>query len=289
MDAAAAGRKPTELKAPWRGVDLLYASQRVDTTQIEGAEYEHCTFANVSFKDARIANGRFLDCVFVNCYFRRADLAKTQFIGCKFVDCNLRKVSISGGDFSYTEFVSCYFPFEEFRHALPSQQNLRQALAEQCAIAADGAGDAAEARKYRLTALDARREHLEAAVKGGSNWYAEHYKGFDKIPPAAELLWYWVNRILWRHGESALRLLLTASVLVFAVFPLLAYAALASQGYALGDVIWWSLGNFLSMSHLSPSDLPLDVARPVAVVEGIAGIAFAGLYVSLLVKGLMRR
>src|SRR5665647_2083162 len=100
MDAAAAGRKPTELKAPWRGVDLLYASQRLDTIQIEGAEYEHCTFANVSFKEARIANGRFLDCVFVNCYFRRADLAKTQFIGCKFVDCNLRKVSISGGDFS---------------------------------------------------------------------------------------------------------------------------------------------------------------------------------------------
>ena len=98
-----------------------------------------------------------------------------------------------------------------------------------------------------------------------------------------------MNRILWRHGESALRLLLTASVLVFAVFPLLAYTALASQGYALGDVIWWSLGNFLSMSHLSPSDLPLDVARPVAVVEAIAGIAFAGLYVSLLVKGLMRR
>lgn len=69
--------------------------------------FAHCTFANVSFKEASIANSRFEDCTFLSRYFRKTELRSVAFVGCRFDACDFPKVRISSCDFKYSQFISC--------------------------------------------------------------------------------------------------------------------------------------------------------------------------------------
>ncbi|MGH2655513.1 MAG: pentapeptide repeat-containing protein [Actinomycetota bacterium] len=88
------GRPAAPLTAPFSGQDALYAAVRLDGSTLESPDYAHCTFANVSFKEATISDGRFVDCVFLSCYLRRATLRNCSFQACKFVDCDFPRVQI---------------------------------------------------------------------------------------------------------------------------------------------------------------------------------------------------
>lgn len=288
MDALAAGRELKTLGAPWAGTDALYASARVDGQTISSGEYAHSTFSNVSFLNAKLIDTKFLDCIFVNCYFRRADLRDCTFVGCRFIECNFIKTAFKGGDYSYSVFERCFAPFSEFEYALPTRPNLKQDLARNLSLAAEQLGHSDEARRYRLAALDAQKDHLLAAVRAESEWYRTHYDVIGRLYALIRLFWYYLNNILWRHGESALRLLSMAVALVFIVFPALSY--LATQGaVSVPDLLWLSVANFLSIDRASDVD-PLSAwVRSTSAVEALLGILFAGLYVTVLVKALLRR
>ena len=48
------GRKIAKFKSPWKGKDVAFCWSRVDKHTIDGGDYKHCTFANVSFLRSRI-------------------------------------------------------------------------------------------------------------------------------------------------------------------------------------------------------------------------------------------
>ena len=117
--------------------DVVFAAVRKDGSRLEGMEFRHCTFANVSFKEATLEKCRFTDCVFLDCYFRRTKLSETAFIGCKFVGCDFPRVTIQSCDFKYSRFEGCALPFGELEHSLPREPNLREELTRGLAIASD--------------------------------------------------------------------------------------------------------------------------------------------------------
>lgn len=288
MDALAAGRKLKPLGAPWVGTDALYASARVDGQTISRGNYAHSTFSNISFLNAKLIGCKFLNCIFVNCYFRRADLRDCSFVGCRFIECNFKKTVFEGGDYGYSTFERCFAPFSEFQYALPSRPNLKQDLARNLSLAAEQLGQSDEGRRYRLVALDANKAHLFAAVRAESEWYRTHYDVIGRLYALIQLFWHYLNSLLWRHGESALRLLSVAIGLVFILFPALSY--LATQGaVSVPDLLWLSLANFLSIDRLSNVHLLSTWIRSISAVEALLGILFAGLYVTVLVKALLRR
>lgn len=135
------GRAEALLAAPYAGADLLYVAQRLDDRELENPSFEHCTFANVSFKKATITHARFLNCTFVGCYFHRARLSSCEFMGCRFIDCNFNQLGVSSCSFKYTRFSRCFIPFEELQHSLPSEPNLRRDLARNLTIEAANLGD----------------------------------------------------------------------------------------------------------------------------------------------------
>ena len=112
MDATAyvLGRDPGTLASPFHGKDKLYAADRLDGRTVDKGEYEHCTFANISFKEAALLACRFLNCAFIGCYFRRGDLRECSFVGCKFIDCEFPRVAVQGCDFRYSRFSRCVLP-----------------------------------------------------------------------------------------------------------------------------------------------------------------------------------
>jgi hypothetical protein len=294
VDAWSLGRTPSALEPPYQGQDLVIAGDRREHIVIDDAKYSHTTFVSCSFLDSEIKSGQFLDCVFVECYFRRTQFRATAFIGCKFINCNFGHVAIQSCDFKYSEFRGSAPPFSEMRHSAPPEPNLREALFSRMAMAADQAGEREEARAYRLAAISAQNEHLRAAVRSDSKWYREHYDLPRRAGALLTLFWHWFNKYLWGHGESAWRLLLSALIVVGAVFPLLFFFAregLSDPAGALatGDYFWLSLSNFLLLDRLSEIGLVSTTSRALAAVQALSGIVFAGLYVTLLVKALLRR
>lgn len=290
MDALIAGRVPTK----WAGVgqeasDVVIASERLEVHgMVTGRTFSHSTFVNVSFLNTAVKDSQFLDCTFIHCYFRGAKFEGSSFVGCKFIDSNFHKAKVSGCNFRYATFQRSVVPYSELRFSAPSEPNLRQQLFADLSRAALGVGDDDNARRYRIAAIEARNEHLWAAVKNESTWYKEHFPLERRIGAVLELLWHFINKFLWRHGESTPRLIVAALVVSLVVFPSL-FAIKRPSDVSLGDLVWLSLSNVLSLDRLSMIESTTLYFRILSAVEGLVGIVFAGLIVTLILKALLRR
>jgi hypothetical protein len=294
VDAFALGRAPATLHAPYQGDGNLFAGQLADDAVIQDPEFANSTFANVSFLRAKVTGGTFRNCVFMECYFRKAEFRETSFVGCKFINCNFTHVSVRDCDFRYAEFRGSAPPFQETLHSAPQQANLRYELFDGLARAAHSAGHAAEARRYKVASIDALDLHLRAAVRGDSAWYREHYDVVGRVQAALRLGWHRVNRLLWGHGESAWRLLSSAAIATLLIFPILFLALqsgvrLPEEQAAASDYLWLSLSNFLLLDRISDAELTTWSTQTLASIEALLGVIFAGMYVTLLVKALLRR
>ena len=106
------GRAAGTIQTPYSGTDQIFGGQRLDGKIIEKPTYEHCTFANISFKETRLVDGRFLNCVFVACFFRKTDVQSCNFSSCRFIDCEFPSSSFSSCDFRYARFAGCDLPPE---------------------------------------------------------------------------------------------------------------------------------------------------------------------------------
>lgn len=214
------GRPEGRLESPFAGSDRVFGGQRLDAMVIKSLAYEHCTFANISFKEGRLEGGRFVNCVFVSCFFRKADIRSCSFSSCRFINCEFPEASFSGCDFRYTRFVGCYIPFDDMEHNLPSEPNLCEHLCRNLAREAASLGDSHAARRFRLLEVRAREANSWAAIVGKTKWYRDHFDVRARATTAIRLVASVVNRVLFGYGE---RLLVLVRNFVFAtllVFPL---------------------------------------------------------------------
>lgn len=195
------GRPLSELTDPFQDQDKAFAAQRLDGRRVEGASFQHCTFANLSFKEATLQAGTFLNCVFIGCYFRRAQLINCRFTGCHFFDCNFAHVAVNGCDFRFSVFRGCQISFSEMVFSLPSEPNLREELARNLALESSRLGLSQESRSYRMTEIKAHEEHLKAAFLGSSQWYREHFDTLRRAWAFSQWFLSLLNRWLWGYGE----------------------------------------------------------------------------------------
>ena len=274
--------------------NLVFAAVFKDCASLEGFVFEHCTFANVSFKEATIRNCQFVNCAFLSCYFRKSLLIGSMFIGCKFISCEFPRVSVQSCDFKYSRFENCVLPYDEMEHSLPREPNLREELANGLAIAADAKGFQRDRRRYRLTAIQAQREHLQAAVMGQSEWYNSHYSGVRKLIALGQLLGNHLLEVLWGHGEKPLVLVRNILILTFLAFPLVLWflrdSLHGSTGsLEIGDLIWLSVATFISVESVNVVIADGTLVRLVLTLEAFLGLVALGLLVSLLVRWMLKR
>ena len=219
------GRKVATLEDPFEATDSAFGSTRLDARIIQHAQFSHCTFVNVSFKQTVIQDSTFLDCIFVDCYFRRAELKNSSFVGCRFLDCHFGYVAIERSQFDYSSFRGCQLPFAELRHCLPPQHNLREALARNLSLESSQLGLSSESRQYRKAEIKAREAHLRAAFVASSKWYRDHFDLVARIRAGIELVVSVLNGVICGYGERTLVLLINLLVLSLLVFPVAFYVA----------------------------------------------------------------
>ncbi len=183
-EALLVGRTPAKLISQKSPVvsDALFEAERVDEQIFEGVRFEHCTFANVSFKEARLISCTFENCAFIDCYFRMAVLESSRFLGCKFISCDFPKAAFRQCSFVYAQFRSCFVPYAVFEPSLPAEANLRRLLADNLAREAEAASATNDARLYRLRACEALEQYLWGGLVGGDKWSREHFPGLpDRV------------------------------------------------------------------------------------------------------------
>lgn len=273
--------------------DLLFAATRKDEEVLEGIEFAHCTFANVSFKRALLKQCRFVDCAFLNCYFRKSEMIGSSFVGCKFIGCEFPKTTIQSCDFKYSRFENCALPFDELDHSLPREPNLREALCHELALSSERLGAYRDARRYRLKAIEAHQQHLKAAVLSQSEWYESHYPGLRKVRAFIALVAHWTNGFIWGHGEKWWILLRNLIVLAFAAFPALLWFLRSGirdvDGMVgVGDLMWLSVTTLIPVDGGSTLQAVSLAVRLTLVSEAFVGVVAAGLFVSLLVRALRK-
>jgi hypothetical protein len=273
--------------------DMLFAAVRKDGETLDGLEFAHCTFANVSFKEAILRQCRFTDCAFLGCYFRKCEMVGAAFIGCKFVGCDFPKATVQSCDFKHSSFQECFIPFAEMEHSLPREPNLREELARGLAISSGALGLDDEARRYRLAAIQAREEHLRAAVLSNSDWYQRHYSGLRKFTALIQLLASRANGLLWGHGEKWLVLVRNILALALAVFPAALWFAQGglqrqSGPLGIGDLVWLSVTTIIPVDGVSSVVATAWVSRVILTTEAFVGVVAAGLLVTQLVRRMLR-
>jgi hypothetical protein len=295
LSAYLVGRKPGNWPAATiAATDMLFAATRKDGETLDGLEFEHCTFANVSFKEVTLNQCRFTDCAFLNCYFRKCEMVATAFVGCKFVSCDLPKVTIQSCDFKYSHFDQCSIPFAEMEHSLPREPNLREELARGLSISSDALGLDADGRRYRLAAIQAREEHLRAAFLSDSDWYHRHYSGLRKFQAFMQFVASRANGLIWGHGEKWFVLVRNLVVLAFAVFPVALWFArdglLQSSGpFSVWDLIWLSVTTIVPVDGVTTAVATTSFSRAILTIEAFVGVVGAGLLVTQLVHRMLRR
>jgi Pentapeptide repeats (9 copies) len=291
------GRVPTQLDASAiaAGEHELYASQLLDGATAKGQEFRHCTFANISFKDAKLERCSFLNCAFIDCYFRHTDIENCSFIGCKFVDCQFVKPRFTENSFAFPEFRGCFIPWESFGDCLPPDAGFRSAIADELAREASAAGEMTDARQYRLVGEQAYEHKLwNIAWASGGSYYEKARPPLERVKSAGKWLARKFNRHLWGYGERgwilARSFLLTAVLFGFA-FRELADNELALDGRSLSfaDYVLFTFDNLLAGTGFSGVETTENLARWLSGLEIFAGLVFIGLFVSLLFNWIRRR
>ncbi len=289
------GRSRGTIQSPFADCDKLFAAQKLDAQVIEKGNFQHCSFFNISFKDATISESSFLDCAFIGCYFRRANLTQTSFVACKFIDCEFPKAALRGCNFRYAKFSGCVLSFDEVKLCLPQEPNLREQLARNFAIEAGSLGLRDEARAFRLCQIAAHEEDLRAAMTGATAWYREHYDAFRRVGAGLAFCFSVSNRILWGYGERAIVLLRNTIIFAFGVFPviflMMPHGLVRRSGGVIGygEALAYSLKNFLPAGIDSDVVAESFAARAVSGLEAFIAVVAIALFASYLFRWILDR
>lgn len=280
-----AGRKLSELPALTGSyTDSLYAAERCEGSTLTAFEFDHCTFANVSFKGSTLERCKFNNVAFVGVYFRDTELQSCQFEGCKFIDCDMTRVDIRSSDFRwYNTFVRTFVPFDRIVASLPEKEgNRREDMCNNLSAEATAAGKFDDAGKFRAAAMQGRFTDKWATMLRRDPFYKNKYAPADQALAAVELAQMLLFNALWGTTRSHWVVLRN-----WMIFGLLAFCAFALVGAgAVGAPNWFLAGLYGAVSTV-PVNPPTDYTLTgwgvhlLLFVTRALGLVFAAVFGAL--------
>jgi uncharacterized protein YjbI with pentapeptide repeats len=277
--------------------DTLFINERFDGEALgpDAPRYKHCTFANVSFKDAKLTDITFEDCVFIGCYFRRTTLSGCKFPASRFIDCDFSKPGIFNCSFAYARFTGTPVEHDYISASIGGEHNIRREISANLAHEAQAVGRTKDARQFRLDAIAAQESFLRAGYRHETDYYRRKFQGLDQF---AAWLAHWrsrMNGLIWGYGERALPLVRNLVILTALVFPVLLLLSRDDLSRTNGNEVsvldcWFlSVGNVLNNTSLSGVVIDGGWARVTSSIEAGVGLIALGLFITLLFRAVTRR
>ena len=276
--------------------DALVGNKRYDKTNIEGVRFELSTFANISFREAKISSSSFQHCVFMDCYFRNAEISTVDFTGTKFINCNFNKTRIRHSEFDYCEFKNSVIPFEELQPNFPPEHNLRRYLCRNLKVECRASGALSQYLKYFYAEMAAVEEHIKNIVFSSASYYKK-YSFSDKIGAFFKLCELKLSKKAWGYGERLIPVAWISLVLAPLFFGICYWFLQGDSGFVVNEeivrinfpqAVHFSYANLLNLNigHMLSNSVWI---RALEGFEALLRAVLLGVLVAVLYRKIDRR
>jgi hypothetical protein len=143
----------------------------------------------------------FQHCVFERCYFRNVIFEDCDFTGARFIDCNLRGGQLITCKLEYTSYRGTVLDRAQFASNLPLWENVKGEVARSLRINAQSLGDFESVNYFINVEMDSTLEHWRRALLQRESYYQQKYSGIGRLKALWKFTYYWLDRVLWGHGE----------------------------------------------------------------------------------------
>lgn len=221
--------------APINRSDLGAGTDRV----LAKKDFTNSILEDVEGKEVVYRECHFSYSIFIRGYFHKAKFEGCKFIGTRFVTTNFRSATFEGCDFSYADFDRCVVPVPQLLANLPTFANVRWELLHNLRANARSLGDTRHESDLVWQEIDTEMEHWRSVSRGQAGYYHK-YSRTDRVLAGLRHWRLLIERYVWGHGESLVRLSIATLV------ALVVLGLLNAIGRA-GDVGSISIGSMLKL------------------------------------------
>lgn len=143
--------------------------------------------------------------IFVRGYFHKARFEDCKFVGTRFSATIFRSASFENCDFSYADFDRCVVPIPQMLANLPAYPNVRWELLHNLRANAKSVGDTQHESEIIWSEIETEIEHWRSISKGQAGYY-QKYSATERFFGRLRHWRLLIERYLWGHGESLMRL-----------------------------------------------------------------------------------
>ncbi len=171
---------------------------------------ENKDFRNLILEDIEGKAVVYRDCDFsysilIRGYFHKAKFERCKFIGTRFIASTFRNATFEGCDFSYADFDRCVVPVLQVLANLPAFANVRWELLHNLRANARALGDTQHESDLVWQEIDTEMEHWRSVYLGQAGYY-QKYTRTERVWARLRHLRLLIERYVWGHGESLVRL-----------------------------------------------------------------------------------
>lgn len=180
--------------------------------EIRGGDFSNRRLCDVNGKDVLYENCVFSASIIKRGYFFHSKFRNCKFIGTRFVDCNFRQATFDQCIFDYSDFNRCILPIPQILANLPSHANVRWEFLHNLRANARAVGDVRYETAIVSKEIDAEIEHWRLVRQCPSGYYEKYNNFRDRWTARYQSTRLFVERYVWGHGESLVRLFIAATV-----------------------------------------------------------------------------
>jgi|SRR5882724_4493935 len=181
-----------------------------EAKKVVNRDLSNCRLSNVNGKDVLYENCVFSASIIEHGYFFHSKFIKCKFIGTRFVECNFRQATFDQCTFDYADFNRCIVPAPQILANLPAYANVRWEFLHNLKANGRAVGDVRFESKIVSKEIEAEIEHWQSIRRRPSGYYEKYNNHRDLLGAWYHSLRLVVERYVWGHGESLIRLIIAA-------------------------------------------------------------------------------
>lgn len=214
-----------------------------------------------------------------SCYFRNCRFLECDFTGTHVSNCNFRGAQFEGCKFIYSEWEKTYLEDRFIDACLPSEENLARDLVRSLRVNYAQIGNYEAVNRAASIEVKLAGEHLYKSAFSRQSYYRKKYKGTERLKQALSFLKWKFLDLLWGNGESLIKVLVSATVLILLATFYIARVPSVTVASAFSTV----------MTHIWGIESAQSISAPLAILLVAGRLLFFGLFMAILVKRLSRR
>ena len=271
-------------KAPWVSSQKIEVKDQKFAADVTQAAFINRLFIRLVSKGHRFSKVDFRYCTFDACYLRNCVFDDCDFTGCRFVSTNLHGSSFVGCKFDYATFEKTDIDVDVLSSGCPGNENLKMRFARSLRVNYQQLGNADAVNKAIAVELDATRIHLEKSWRSNESYYRKKYVGVRRALQFLHWVQFKTLDWIWGNGESVVKLLRAAVIVIALIAAIHAFVFGGSQG---------SSGYGSALLEAPVIFLGVEVPRgyPALYLTAIVFIRLVlfGLFMAIIIKRLNRR